>query len=355
MYTYRQSSPQRRPLFWGRALALGLGLTLTLSACNDPNPGPAPYTTLLGFARLGVPIANGMVTAKCGNGIVRTTVSNTQGKWAVNVPPSSLPCAVAITGGMIYGEPNTLVLYSVTTDSLGIVITNTTPFTTLALALAVDNTTGESLSDWFNRSDVHSTLETLLANLPTAQNTLQTIFANAGYTWPSDFNPFTAGFTGDLDDPHARMLRLLNQAMYNSATTYSTLLENFIADGTVPPRTQPGTVHEDLFGQYTLTFFKDGAEGDAPLSEGQQAIVLIKSDTSDNNILKILGKTLTDPFVKDYGSGPNTEELIWFDDQTNIAYILTNNAAGTFMAIKVADFAQPQGAHTTPKFLGNLR
>jgi hypothetical protein len=117
--------------------------------------------------------------------------------------------------------------------------------------------------------------------------------------------------------------------------------------------TSTATINPGVTGVYNLRFYVGGGDGCGsvcPYSDGQDVPVTVGSDGS----LSIPGKTLTQPYYRNYGSGPHLPEIIWLDAAAGVEYALTNNESGSFSEINVGDASTPQ-ALGTPRFLGQLR
>ena len=118
--------------------------------------------------------------------------------------------------------------------------------------------------------------------------------------------------------------------------------------GTPNGDTTPATVHADLVGSYNLVYSQNAAGG--PFAEGQ----MVTATVGSNSTLMINGKTLTNPFNRAYGGPPNSFELIWWDEEDNIEYALSDNQNGSFNEINVGDASNAQ-ANGIPGFLGQLK
>lgn len=120
--------------------------------------------------------------------------------------------------------------------------------------------------------------------------------------------------------------------------------------------TTPATVNAALVGSFNLKFYAGGGAGCAGVTgcdftEGQDVPVVVHGDGR----LSIAGKTLTNPFHRNFGSGPHLPEIIWLDAETNIEYALSDNELGHFNEINVGDASQPQGPFAIPRFIGQVR
>jgi hypothetical protein len=120
--------------------------------------------------------------------------------------------------------------------------------------------------------------------------------------------------------------------------------------------TSPATVNVAVADSYALKFFIsngvgcDGISG-CSFSEGMDVPVTVHADGR----LSIAGKVLTNPFYRNYGSGPHLPEIIWRDPDSTLEYALSDNETGEFHEINVGDSAQPQGPLAFPKFIGQIR
>lgn len=144
----------------------------------------------------------------------------------------------------------------------------------------------------------------------------------------------------------------------NSGGTLSSIVST-LAQGTTTfgsgSGNTPATVAAALVGSYDLKFYAAGA-GCAGITgcnftDGQDVPVVVHGDGR----LAIAGKVLTNPFYRNYGSGPHLYEVIWLDTETNLEYALSDNVEPHFNEINVADASQPQGPLNMPKFIGQIR
>ncbi len=116
----------------------------------------------------------------------------------------------------------------------------------------------------------------------------------------------------------------------------------------------PATVNAALAGSYSLVFKVGGGEGCGSVcsyTDGQTVAVTVHADGR----LELPSKTLSQPFYRNYGSGPHLPEAIWLDADAQIEYALSDNEGGTFNEINVGDAGRKQGPLGTPTFLGQLR
>jgi hypothetical protein len=213
----------------------------SVAASSTPEASSAPASSapassssaanvaLTGTAAVGAPIVSGTVTAKCANGTGFTQVvtTNAQGTYSGNVPASSFPCALQVTGG---NPAITLHSYALTSGTV-----NITPLTDLLVASA----STQLPSAWFQGAN----WQIDSAQLQAAQNNLKTVLTNASYNLPAgNFDPFTISFQiGDVWD---QLLDQLQAAIQASSTlsTYIDLL-NLVKDGnfnSIPPKTSGG-------------------------------------------------------------------------------------------------------------------
>ncbi|MFN3713547.1 MAG: hypothetical protein ACK4SX_07810 [Alcanivoracaceae bacterium] len=191
------------------ALITGLG-SINLAACGGGGGGgttaPVSTSTLIGIAAVGAPIINGSLTAVCadGSGFTETVVTAADGTWSGSVASDALPCALQITGGT-----PAVTLHSLATTGG---VTNITPLTDLALALA----TGLDPASWF------AAYNGAAVDIDNATTDLLDALDGKDFTIPAG-NPFTTlfsangtGWDGLLDDIQA--------ALEADSTTYSALL-----------------------------------------------------------------------------------------------------------------------------------
>ncbi|MDF2447469.1 MAG: hypothetical protein K0S46_2705 [Moraxellaceae bacterium] len=210
------SFPNKPSLHLPRLLGWGM-LSLLLTACGDdssPAAGPASTsTTLRGTAAVGAAIVNGTLTARCadGSGFTATVTTDADGAWSGEVKNGVLPCALQISGGT-----PAITLHGFAT-SAG--VTNVTPLTDLALALA----TTQTPATWF--AGTPTTLAP--ATLDAAVASLQTALQNGGYTLaPGSFDPFGTAFTiGDFWDQVLDQLQAAIAASGGAIADHAALVE----------------------------------------------------------------------------------------------------------------------------------
>ncbi|MGI3129640.1 hypothetical protein ACRSLK_04480 [Halopseudomonas pachastrellae] len=349
-----------------------LGAAL-LSAClsgggggGSDNGGAAAGagTTVSGTAATGAAIVSGTVTAVCadGSGFTDTVTTDTDGSWSGEVSNAQvLPCALRINGG----TPN-VTLYSLATATGNV---NITPLTDLALALQVNDLSGQNLTDWFSApNDGSADLATLGAQLSAAADALRSLLEAAGYTLPASWGagstaPFSNAFTADPNnDPYDQLLEALAQAINDNPglTDYNALVSSLLGGASMPaaPGSQtgggsvPATLNAALVGSLDLVFKQGSGAGCGSVcafSEDQAVSVVLGADNS----LTINGKTLTNPINRILGDSPHLPEIIWQDG--NIDYALSDNEVGHFNEINVGDLSNTSGPFNTPAYLGQLR
>ena len=236
-----------------RALAIALA-ALGLAACNDQNLGSTPVltipttpttpvatTTVSGVAATGAAISGGAVALRCANGATATTTSAADGRWSTSVPSSALPCAVKVSGGTPAGT-----FYSVARSASGTASTaNLTPISDLALASAVNAAVGTAVDAWY-ASATDAQRQQVADGLNTANASLRTALANAGYSLPGEgFDPFTAAITaGAATDAYDQLLEAYKQALADAGKTYESARSDYTAGAGVaaaPSTTPPPT------------------------------------------------------------------------------------------------------------------
>ncbi|AXQ30794.1 carboxypeptidase regulatory-like domain-containing protein [Solimonas sp. K1W22B-7] len=351
---------QLQGTFAARAWRVAIAGTLALlaAACSDtdnggPDGGEAAEVELSGTAAVGAPITGAVVTAKCGGGQTFTGNTTANGSYRIPaIPASALPCAVQVSGGFIGGVANTQAFHAFTTSG-GTV--NLTPLTDLAVALA----SGMNPGAWFNALSANNPPD--LDNLTPALTTLLNKLRAAGYNIPSNLNPVTTSFTPGPTNPYDLLLEALADRLGATGSSYGELLVEVVEDGAdfapppaeeeeepTPGGTTPGTVNAALAGSLTLTYFQE-ASG-APFTDRQQVPVVIGA----NNTLQIDGKTLGNPYFRNFNGQPHRPEIIWFDAARKLEYALTDNELGHFNEINVGD-TTGANAQGIPRFLGQLR
>ena len=67
----------------------------------------------------------------------------------------------------------------------------------------------------------------------------------------------------------------------------------------------------------------------ATLAEALGTALLLTVVIGSDGSLSIPGKVLTNPFHRNFGSGPHTPEIIWLDAAANVEYALSGGADGT--------------------------
>lgn len=347
-------------MFAARAWRVAIAGTLALlaAACSDTDDGgpdgsdPAEVE-IGGTAAVGAPITGAVVTAKCGGGQTFTGNTTANGSYRIPaIPASVLPCAVQVSGGFIGGVANTQAFHAFTTSG-GTV--NLTPLTDLAVALA----SGMNPAAWFNALSANNPPD--LDNLTPALTTLLNKLRSAGYNVPGNLNPVSTSFTPGPSNPYDLLLEALADRLGATGSSYGELLVEVVEDGAdfapppaeeeeepTPGGTTPGTVNAALTGSLTLTYFQE-ASG-APFTDRQQVPVVIGA----NNTLQIDGKTLSNPYFRNFGGQPHRPEIIWFDAARKLEYALTDNELGHFNEINVGD-TTGANAQGIPRFLGQLR
>ncbi len=259
----------------GMAATLLLGTTLLLSACGggDSSGGgsvtgssacPAG-TTVCGTAATGAPMASASVVLHCKNNWNEGTSTDANGVWKYNVPATNLPCAVKVTNG-------TDTYYAFTLGTGSNIITNLSPFTSLALAQAL----GAAPDDvWFNSVNPagnSAQLDAMTAALPAAIAALNT--ALASYALPAGFNPLTSVLTAasgsQTGNAHDHLLEQFKAAL--NGGDFASLLASFASyeTGDASPLPAPSytsgastrtAFFEAFAGDYTLKVTNSGAEG----------------------------------------------------------------------------------------------
>lgn len=222
-----------------------LSASLLLSACGSDDSSTAGNTptsvstTVSGVAATGAPIASGSIVLHCQNSWNEGTTTNSNGEWSIVVPSANLPCAIKATAsGQNY--------YSFTTGSGSSIVTNVTPLTSLALAKA-----GITPDDsWFNALN-DAGLQSLSTNIAAAITALQSALQTAGYTLPSDFNPFAAAFTAEAGNDYDDLLEALKAALTAASSDFATLLTNFASGGSLPDAPDGDTDPEEPAGSCT--------------------------------------------------------------------------------------------------------
>ncbi|HSW15030.1 MAG TPA: hypothetical protein VLI06_19440 [Solimonas sp.] len=317
--------------------------------------GGGSTSTLSGVAAVGAPIVAGAVTIKCSDGRTHSDTTSATGSYSKQVPQTSLPCAVRVSGGTIAGAANTRSYHSFATRS-GVV--NVTPLTDLVVALA----SGMSPSAWFDA--IAATAPPRLAQLTPSATTLLSRLEAAGYALPAGFSPFTTAFTAASGNSYDDLLEALAAALEGAGVSYEELLAAIDADPSgfdVPPPddggsgggtpngvTTPATINPALVQSITLIYHQSAAG--APFADQAEVPVVIAADGS----LQIDGKTLRDGFNRNFGSGPHLPEIIWLDAARNLEYALSDNERGIFNEINVGDSSAPVTGGI-PRFLGQLR
>ncbi|MAP30672.1 MAG: hypothetical protein CMK93_08195, partial [Pseudomonas sp.] len=315
-----------------------LGAAL-LSAClggggggggGSDGGGAAASATVSGTAATGAAIVSGTVTAVCadGSGFTDTVTTDTDGSWRGEISNTQvLPCALRINGG----TPS-VTLYSLATATGNV---NITPLTDLALALQVNDLSGQNLADWFTAPDDGSAdLATLGAQLSAAADALRTLLETSGYTLPASWGagstaPFSTAFTPDPNsDPYDQLLEALAQAISANPnlSDYNALVSSLLGGASMPaaPGSQsgggsvPATLNSALVGSLDLVFKQGSGAGCGSVcafSEDQAVSVVLGADNS----LTINGKTLTNPIHRILGDSPHLPEIIWQDGNIDYA------------------------------------
>lgn len=217
----------------------------SLAACSGNNdsdnsgsttPVPVPSSTVSGVAAIGAAISNGSVALRCGDGINQTVTSGSDGTWTASVPTDSLPCAVKVSGGTVFGVENSAIFYSIARSNTGVASTsNLTPMTDLALASAVNSAMGSTLDVWYTDA-TDAQLQQVIDGLAAAVASLRTALADAGYTLPSEsFDPFIDAITaGEETSLYDQLLDAYKQALSNAERSYEAARSDYIAGGDLP-------------------------------------------------------------------------------------------------------------------------
>lgn len=336
-----------------RALSLS-ALALLLSACGSDNGNRSPAATLRGTVAVGAAVGGATVSATCVTGNYSTTSNAASGNYGLVIPGANFPCAVSATGGALGGT--TLHSFANAPGTA-----NITPLTDLALALQVNNTTGQTLAAWFSNP---GNLGTLNATLADAVDDLRDALIAAGYSVPTAWTagsttPFTGTFTPDpASDPFDQLLEALADAIANSGSyaDYDALLAAFASGGALPDTgggsaatTVPATLHASLANTYNLTFHVGGGAGCGSVCDYVDNQAISATVHADGR-LSIGGKTLLSPYYRKIGDTTFTTEIIWKDG--DIEYALSDNSTGVFNEINVGNAANMTGGF--PQFLGQM-
>lgn len=218
-------------------LSAGVAL-MGLAACVDSDvhgtgPGVA-HTTVSGVAATGAAISGGTVSLRCGEGFSTSTTTSSNGQWSADVPSSSLPCYVMVSGGTPTGT-----FYSVAQVPSGVATTttaNVTPLTDLATAAAVNSADGsEALEVWFE-NDSPALRQQVADGIAAAAAQLRTALIDAGYDLPSeDFDPFTAAIVaGGAEDLYDQVLEAYKAALAAADKDYDEARDDYNAGADLP-------------------------------------------------------------------------------------------------------------------------
>lgn len=219
---------------------LQLGTTLALAsliaACGSDgdNASASSANTLSGTVAVGAPVSGATINAKCIVGNYSAT-SNASGTYGLVIPAGNFPCAVRSSGGSANGN-SAPTLHSFARNAG---TANVTPLTDLALALQVNASASQSITDWFANPSNLSAISTALAD---AADDLRDALIAAGYTVPATWTagsttPFSSTFTPNpVSDAYDQLLEDIAEAIENSATLadYNALVAAFVAGNALP-------------------------------------------------------------------------------------------------------------------------
>lgn len=289
----------KKPAAWYACVVAGA--SLLLAACGDDASAPATTAgsvLVSGTAATGAPMANAVISLRCRNGGSANTTADAAGAYSATVPAANLPCVVSATpagGGQAY--------FSMAAGSGGSLVTNISPLTSLALALA--GTAPDAA--WF-ASLTDAQLLSLASGLAAALAELNAALADYGL--PAAFNavssPLVAPLPGQVGNDYDRLLDQFQLALDGSADpSFANLLAGAAGTGDVPalptpPRTPGATSLEGFFtafaGDYTLTVTSVVSEGVSsgaatlfPLNSARSVRIAANGDVS----FSAVGQTIT--------------------------------------------------------------
>lgn len=321
-----------------------LGL-IVLTACgggNDPVPAPDEVPSMQGIAAVGAPIVGATVTARCADGVPRSTTTNASGAWVLSVLQAARPCALSVSGGNVNGAANTEVFHSFGSGS----VVNLTPMTDLAIAHAVNTTTGQTLADWFEDAQLEDGFEEVSDNLAMALQALQQQLLDRGYNAPASFNPFTAVFAATVGDAYDDLLEAYRRGLIAAGLSYAQAVTAFTSGGNLPNAPEedsgPGPDPEaaaglDLVaiyaGTYTVTA-QQGSHSRGTLTIAEDGSLI---DFDDDRQLTVLGENVFNR-IPNFPEEPRVQ-IEFFDDAPQQSRVrLFVDPEDTSILIRVAYF-----------------